>query len=186
MIKICDCTDKFNYTFKHDIIFEIEEELKNNKCCSEYPNCRHPSFQTTADFFDRGTQRCNYLRDVFFECVDGLYNPNDFEKVGYRGWAMKRLKGECNDGEWHNHKDITDRIKLRDEKDGNTITLSSVFYVNETTLGTEFEDEHMYYKIKPKLFHWYIFSGMTAHRPENGWLKDDRYIIAADIVLTKK
>ena len=158
--------DPIYYDLESKLITKLNNYIKNNKCCDD-KLCKHPEMQSNSYLFDEQDEIIQILKDSLYEGVKKLYT--EYKVVTMDAWTLKRLKGDCNTGVWHNHKDEDRKI------------LSSIFYVNDTNLGTEFEDENFIYKLKPKKFRWCIFDSKLNHRPENGYLSNDRYVISCDI-----
>ena len=53
MISVFQFTKEFDKDFNYRCIYNIEKILEQEKCCSNFPNCVHPKYQTKLDLFDR-------------------------------------------------------------------------------------------------------------------------------------
>ena len=159
----------------NELIEVAKNYLETNKCCVDYPNCQHPVHQSDTKLFDLNEQN-------IFKLKKQLFDYFGHQNVMYiNSWVYKRDKGPNTGGVWHNHSSNPTYSPISTQQ--NYKVKSCILYLNDTNLGTEFEDENFFIRIKPKKMIWYIFDGTLHHKPEYGHLEKDRYVISCDVIL---
>lgn len=179
MISVFQFTKEFDKDFNYRCIYNIEKILEQEKCCSNFPNCVHPKYQTKLDLFDRNLNVTNQLKNTFLKCVSDYIGNSNFNISDWKSWAFKSEQGTFQKITWHKHYIENNNTQNKD------IQISGLFYLTETDLGTIYEDEFLTYRIKPKLHTWYLWPSDLIHQPEPGYCNHNRYTIATSIIVNK-
>ena len=177
MISVFQFNKEFDINFNHKCILDIDNLLQQEKCCASFPNCEHPKYQTKQNLFDR--EEFSKLKNSFIKCVSDYIDSKNFHIKDWKSWAFKSEQGTYHKTTWHKHYIENEDTKKED------IQLSGLFYLTETELGTLYENEFITYRIKPKLFTWYLWPSDLIHQPEPGYNNQNRYTIATSMVVNK-
>lgn len=158
---------------KQDVIHLIKEGkyFKNS-----------PPFQTDVNVFGLpGEHWLKFRMSFIFSCFMYLKEEAKIQQI--QSWAYMTSKSSYEDPEryWHTHQY------------GNERTLSGIYYLHipqdadKTTSGTELAYKGMDYPerwVSPVMdYHWFIYPGKTWHRPTVPQSDENRFVIAADMVL---
>ena len=139
-------------------INELVSYQKTNPCCKNYPNCEHPPLQSDSLLHEKYTKLKESL-DLIIKNINKIHL-----------WAFITLPKMKISAQWHSHQN--NKI---DKKQ-----LSTLCYLTETDVGTEFKDGFI---IKPKLNTWYIWNSDLVHRPEDKEVNNLRITLGSNIYL---
>jgi hypothetical protein len=148
--------------------------LNKNKCCKEYPKCEHPKQQSDANVFNIKDEFIQKLKDNYFFALQKMFG--NFKIIVSKSWLLYVKEDKEVPAVWHKHYD--DNIEYKDH-----IQVSGIFYLTDTDIGTEFENEHFKLEIKPISNCWYIWDSNLLHRPKKNITKKDRIILATQTIL---
>jgi len=179
MISVFQFSKEFDKDFNYRCMSQIDQLLEQEKCCDIFPKCMHPKHQTNEFLFEKNIKNFIQLKNTFLKCVSDYINSNNFNVVNWKSWAFKSEKGTFHKTTWHKHYIENKNTQSKD------IQISGLFYLTETELGTIYEDEFFNYRIKPKLFTWYLWPSQLMHQPEPGYCNHNRYTIATSIIINK-
>jgi hypothetical protein len=126
----------------------IKKYIKYNRCCNNI-NCDHPKSQSNS-FLHKKFK-------IFEESINQELNLKIIKL-----WAFFVKKNNKILETWHHHSN----------------ELSCLLYLNESNLGTNFEN----FNIKLKINCWLVWKGNLLHTPEPGLVKKDRIIIAGTLI----
>ena len=166
------------YSFKpyedNSIVEYLQDYIKSNPCCSQYPNCSHPPIQSDPNVFKVNNKTVKYIKKHYFKFLKDLYGPHKIKES--KAWILKTDKNKNVIGMWHKHFQ---------EKDKDSIQVSGICYLTPTKIGTEFNLEHFKIYIKPINYTWYLWDSKYLHRPMEGIQNTDRVILATQTVLNE-
>jgi hypothetical protein len=141
-----------------------------------------PPFQTNQNIFQSPEAHWLKLRMSFiFSCFMYLGKEVKIDQIQSWGYMTSSLTTEDPEAYWHTHQYGTER------------TLSGIYYLHipedadKEKSGTEFAPEGVDQPdrwISPVLdYHWLIYPGKTWHRPSVPTSKENRFVVAADMVI---
>ena len=174
MIQFFNYSHRFDSEFSAAFMYKVDQVLETDPCCNDFPNCLHPKVQTSNQLFNKNIKVFDDLKESLIDACKKYFERE--VDVGYVvAWAYRNDKGrEMRESQWHHHKN-------EDIDVSNMTELSAIMYMTDTDLGTEIDTEHFRLRIKPKLFHWFLWPANLLHRPEPGITNHTRFVIASTI-----
>ena len=163
--------DVFNNLFSLRTIEQVEKDLKQNPCCDRFPKCGHPKTQTFQFLLDQNNFYYSKIKTSFLTALD-RYVGRRIEFSYFTSWAYKTESGKSTDTTWHIHN--AENVNTSEH-------ISGLFYLTDTVIGTEFENDDCKLILKPKKFKWYIWNSGLPHRPIEGVVNQNRYTIATSV-----
>lgn len=152
--------DYFEFNNK-DLFLILKKYIKENPCCKEFPNCKHPAYQSDSNLFNINNKDMNVIKDNYFNSLLKSLNKNLLNIINNKAWAYLTLKNENTQSEWHNHV----------IENNNHINISGLLYITKTNIGTEFKTKFLNFEIIPYTNRWFLWDSVIIHRPKNMLLK---------------
>jgi hypothetical protein len=152
----------------------LKEYIKVNPCCSVFPNCDHPRYQSGPNVFNIIDKNIDIIKNRYFESLLKIFNKKSLDVIQNKAWVYLTLKNEKTKSIWHSH-----------EEEENTLNISGLLYVTETSIGTEFKTKFIKYETIPHVNRWYLWESSITHRPKDMVSNEDRLVIATSTVLKK-
>jgi hypothetical protein len=175
MINIVNCENKLTDEDITNSLKFLDEYVKTNSCCDEFPECQHPKSQTDPNVFESNDKRIKPIKESYLYSLKDVFKT-DFDIIKSKTWAF--IQKENKEYNWHNH--------LGDKIDEQHIPVSGIIYLNDLNFGTIFDLDNFVLEIKPKKFHWYIWPGHYIHTPTQFICNTNRYVIATSTYLRLK
>jgi hypothetical protein len=141
-----------------------------------------PPFQTNKNIFaQQGEHWLRFRMSFIFSCFMYLKQESQIQQIQSWGYMTSKASYEDPEKYWHTHQY------------GNEKTLSGIYYLHipgdadKATSGTEFALNGVESPERwtgPVLdYHWFIYPGKTWHRPTIPQSNENRFVIAADMVI---
>ncbi len=149
------------------LLEDVKDYIKNNKCCSIYPNCSHPKTQSDINLLN--DERFKELKEEIISKLLQTFKNEKSMNINLMCWAYWQEKGNgIQEHKWHDH--------LMENKENQ---VSFIIYLTSTNLGTLFLDENKdKYLLVPDLGKMYVWDSKYLHSPDVGKINEDRIIIA--------
>ena len=164
----------------YDSLFEIlKNYLLNNPCCQQYPNCFHPKQQSNSFVFDINNELIKDIKTNYFLLLKKLLNQNSLNILTSKCWVFYTQDNSEIKGGWHNHIDYENT----DIKEKEVVTISGIFYLTDTEIGTEFKTSNFKIQTRPKKNSWFLFDSSLNHRPIPSEKTKERMVLATSINL---
>jgi len=166
------------YSFKpyddDSIVEYLQNYVKKNPCCFQYPNCTHPPHQSDPNVFKIDNPTIQYIKKHYFKFLNDIIGPYIVKES--KAWILNLEKNTNTLGVWHKHFE---------EGHKDSVQISGICYLTPTTIGTEFDSKLCTLQIKPIGFTWYIWNSDNLHRPMEGVQDTDRVILATQTAINK-
>ena len=141
-----------------------------------------PPFQTNKNIFaQQGEHWLKFRMSFIFSCFMYLKQEAQIQQIQSWGYMTSKKSYEDPEIYWHTHQY------------GNEKTLSGIYYLHipddadKVTSGTEFAlngvDNPERWTSPVMDYHWFIYPGKTWHRPTMPQSNENRFVIAADMVI---
>ena len=168
-----------------------EEDNKNNKklikdiinyqkkfpCCSDFPTCIHPIFQTDPQLHRHFPEfESSYFKNLkkYLKDTNSSMNDVKYTVLDFKMWAFISKANDKPHQAWHHHSQLKD----------NTLEISSLLHLTDTKIGTMFDVKYLKIYLKPQLNTWFFWPSDLWHCPEITPInKKTRIVVATAIVL---
>ena len=173
MIGIYDYSsdNELDLEFSLKTIEIIKKTIEEKPCCNSFPNCNHARYQTNKSLLDENNYLLSKIKSTFIQSLNNYLN-RPFSFSYFTSWAFMTKAGTKTDHFWHEHE--KDKVKTDEH-------ISGIFYLNESSIGTEYENDDIRIIVKPKRFKWYLWPSNLLHKPMEGTPDEDRFTIATSV-----
>ena len=138
--------------------------LINNPCCTDFPNCNHPVYQSDPLLWKN--KEFYFLNKKIYQIICDLYQ--NILDLNCQMWVYYQKKNSIlKDPEWHNHV-----------IEGGGHQLSFLIYLNFTELGTIFDFDGKIKSIQPETNVMYLWDSHINHSPQPGKNMEERVVLA--------
>jgi len=155
-----------------ELILKLKDYIKTNKCCTNFPNCFHPEYQTDNNIFNLKDPNIEIIKEVYFNFIINNLKNKSLKVIHHDCWAYINYKGQKPNNGWHDHHHEKGKINI-----------TGLMYLTETYFGTEFKTKFLKIETIPYINRWYLWDSEIFHKPIDNIATEDRVVLATNTIL---